>query len=473
MSLRNRLVLGMVVVAVVLVLTAVATTKSTEANLIRQVDAQLRSVSLRAAYPRRPALDRRLQNQELSEVFLATIDQRGELVVRRNPNLRAAELAPPDIPKSDLAGPPVAEPRIITVNSVGSTLRYRLLIRSFPNRGRLVVGLPLMDVDEAVQRLVRVEALATGSILGLLALVTFWVLRLGVRPVKVMTSTATAIADGDFSRRVPDGSPGTEAAELGAALNTMLARIEAAFAQRDQTESRLRRFAADASHELRTPVTTIRGYAELYRRGGLSSPGALTEAMRRTEEEAVRMGELVDDLLTLARLDQGHEVSFAPVDLCQVAFDCVTDARVVRPERSIVLETVGSAMVMGERDQLHQVLANLLTNATIHTPETAPIQVRVRTTTDRTTADRTTRDSALVEVMDTGPGMSPESAGLAFERFYRADPSRSRSGGGSGLGLAIVRAVVEAHGGRVWLQSTVEAGTVVSVELPLAVPGVL
>lgn len=220
-----------------------------------------------------------------------------------------------------------------------------------------------------------IQALASVAILLALGLVTFWVLRLGVRPVQQMTATATAFGEGDLSARIPDSAPGTEAGELGVALNQMLGRIETAFDEQRRSEDRLRRFVADASHELRTPVTTIRGYAELYRHGGLGDEAALAEAMRRTEMEATRMGDLVADLLALARLDQGRPIDAPPVDLTTLAVDAVADARAVDPDRPIELETnltADSAIVIGDDAHLRQVLGNLVTNARVHTPPGTP-----------------------------------------------------------------------------------------------------
>jgi two-component system OmpR family sensor kinase len=271
-----------------------------------------------------------------------------------------------------------------------------------------------------------------------------------------MTRTAGAIAAGDLSQRVPEERPGTEAGDLGVALNGMLGRIEAAFDQQAASEARLRQFVADASHELRTPVATIRGYAELHRRGALERPQDLDDAMRRTEQEAIRMGSLVDDLLHLARLDQGRPLDRAPVDLVPVVHDAVRDAQAVHPDRPIRAVADGSVVVPGDRARLHQVVANLVGNALAHAPEAA-IEVRVRGE----------RDVAVIEVVDDGPGMAEADAARAFERFYRADASRSRHQGGSGLGLSIVDATVRAHGGQVSLTSAPGAGTTVRVELPL------
>jgi two-component system OmpR family sensor kinase len=218
----------------------------------------------------------------------------------------------------------------------------------------------------------------------------------------------------------------------------------------------LRRFVGDASHELRTPVTTIRGYAELYRAGGLEDNDELREAMRRTEQEAIRMGTLVDDLLLLARLDQGRPLERNPVHLEVLVEDAVRDARAVDPEREITASIEQPAIVIGDDGRLRQVIANLIRNALVHTPEHTPVSVRVARNDG----------IAVLEVHDDGPGMSEGVAAQAFERFYRADPSRVRSRGGSGLGLSIVQATVQAHGGTVVLDTGPEKGTTVRIQLP-------
>jgi two-component system OmpR family sensor kinase len=342
-----------------------------------------------------------------------------------------------------------------SVDSDGGA-RYRVLAqRPVDGDGVLVVATQREDVDAAIARLVRVEVAATAAIVAILGLVTWWVLRLGVRPIKQMTHTASGIAAGDLSQRVPEGVSGTEAAELGTALNQMLGRIEEAFEEKARSEERLRRFVGDASHELRTPVTTIRGYAELYRTGGLAGD-ELDEAMRRTEQEATRMGALVDDLLLLARLDQGRPLEREPVALGLLAEDAVRDARAVDPERPIVANVTRDVSVLGDDGRLRQVLANLVRNAMVHTPAATPIAI---------TVDRVDR-RAVLEVRDEGPGMNAEVASKAFERFYRADPSRVRSSGGTGLGLAIVQAIVTAHDGTVALETEPGRGTTAHIELP-------
>jgi two-component system OmpR family sensor kinase len=295
-------------------------------------------------------------------------------------------------------------------------------------------------------------------VLGGLALVSAWVVRLGLRPLGEIGETAEAIAAGDLSRRVERAEPDTEVGRLGMALNAMLGQIEDAFSRRAASEERLRRFVADASHELRTPLTSIRGYAELFRQGASERPEDLANAMRRIEEEATRMGVLVEDLLLLARLDQGRPLEQVPVDLLRLAADAVADARAVSPERTITLTGDDPVVVTGDEARLRQVAANLLANAAVHTPPGTPVHVRVMAEDGR----------ARLDVRDEGPGLPPGVGDQVFERFFRADAARSRATGGSGLGLSIVAAVAEAHGGRARLESAPGPGAWFVVELPLA-----
>ena len=274
-----------------------------------------------------------------------------------------------------------------------------------------------------------------------------------------MTATASGIAAGDLTTRIPEGVSGTEAGELGTALNQMLDRIEDAFDERTRSEERLRRFVGDASHELRTPVTTIRGYAELYRTGALDDAGELREAMRRTEQEAIRMGTLVDDLLLLARLDEGRPLEHEPVDLTLLAEDAARDARAVDSDRPLT--------------RRHPASRPACSVTTVDCVKWSPTSCGTRWCTPR--PRRRSRSQSTVSTgtpcwrcATNGPGMPDEVATKVFERFYRADPSRARSSGGSGLGLAIVQATIRAHGGRVALDTEPGRGTTVRIELPLA-----
>src|SRR5437763_5348854 len=310
-------------------------------------------------------------------------------------------------------------------------------------------------MDSTLGRMVSVEGVATVLVLAALGAMALWVLRLGVRPLAHMAETAGAIAAGDRSQRGAHADERTEAGQLGTALNAMLEQIEVAFDERATTEERLRRFVADASHELRTPLTSIRGYTELWRAGGLRDSGEVGEAMRRMEQEARRMGLLVDDLLLLARLDQGRPLETAPLAFDRLVDDAVHDARAVEPDRPIDL-TAEPVTVVGDDHRLRQVVGNLLANARLHTPPGTPVHVSVRTAGDR----------VRLEVADEGPGVGPDVAARVFERFYRGDPARTRARGGSGLGLSIVAAVAEAHGGGVSVDTAPGRGARFVVDLP-------
>jgi two-component system OmpR family sensor kinase len=445
MSLRARLLAGMAVVSFVLVAAAVIVARTTEANLVDRVDQQLASASVAFG----PGV-----STGPTSLYGAVI-QDGSITVAPRPTTNANDVGEPAVTIADAVhGVRTGEP--FTVGSTDGSGRFRMFAVRAPDGSINLVGLSLQDVDATVHRLRVVLIVAVGMVIAILGLVVFWVLRLGVRPIKRMTRTAGDIAAGDLSQRVPEGRPGTEAAELGDALNSMMTTIEGAFTEKEASEARLRRFVADASHELRTPVTTIRGYAELYRHGGLTDIVELDQAMRRTEQESVRMATLVDDLLLLARLDEGRPLERCPVDLGVLGIDAAADARAVAPDRVVIAEVTEGVTVDGDEDRLRQVLGNLVGNALVHTPAGTAVSVRVHNGDGR----------AVVEVHDDGPGMPDEVAARAFERFSRADASRSRNGGGAGLGLAIVQAIVVAHGGEVGLASAPGAGTTVRVELP-------
>jgi two-component system OmpR family sensor kinase len=243
----------------------------------------------------------------------------------------------------------------------------------------------------------------------------------------------------------------------------MLGQIEAAFAERQASEARLRRFVADASHELRTPLAAVRAYAELFRGGADAHPEDLPRLLRRIEDEAARMGGLVDDLLLLTRLDQGRPLERRPVDLGVVVTEAVEAARAVEPQRPLKLQLSGAGPVevLGDHDRLRQVVDNLLANVRAHTPPRAPACVRVWSDPRA--------ETGIVEVADRGPGLNEEQAERVFERFYRADSSRSRSddAGGTGLGLSIVAAIAAAHGGQATVRSSLGEGAVFRLELPL------
>ncbi len=336
---------------------------------------------------------------------------------------------------------------------------YRVLATPLDDGSVFSVALPLDDNRATLRRLIGIELGMGVGVLAALAALAWWVVRLGLRPLDHIGATAEAIAAGDLGRRVDQADERTEVGRLGLALNRMLGQIESAFDERRATEDRLRRFVADASHELRTPLTSIRGYAELFRRGAADRPEDLATAMRRIEEEAARMGVLVEDLLLLARLDQGPTIDRSPVDLARLAADAVNDARAVAPERPVTFSNDRPVMVLGDELRLRQVAANLLSNALVHTPAGTAVRVTVAVRGDR----------AVLEVSDDGPGLAPETAARVFERFYRVDKARSRATGGVGLGLSIVAAIAEVHGGEARLAPPTpdRRGATFVVELPL------
>jgi two-component system OmpR family sensor kinase len=314
-------------------------------------------------------------------------------------------------------------------------------------------------VDSTLNRLVLIELVVTVLVLGAIAGLGLWLVRLGLRPLDAIGQTASAIAAGDLSRRVERAEERTEVGRLGLALNAMLARIESSFRAQQASERKLRRFVADASHELRTPLSAVRAYAELYDRGAAERPDDLERSMRGISRESERMSLLVDDLLLLARLDDGRPLERQPVRLDEVVGEAVETAQTVDPDRPIELRAE-RAVVEGDRDRLRQIVDNLLANVRAHTPPGTPASVSV-----------TRRNgSAEIAVTDSGPGLDEEHLEHVFERFYRADPSRARTSGGVGLGLSIVAAVAEAHGGTVSASSRPGEGTTFSIALPLSGP---
>ncbi|WP_331273082.1 sensor histidine kinase [Motilibacter deserti] len=334
------------------------------------------------------------------------------------------------------------------------------------------VAISLGDIDDTLKRLRLIELFVGFAVLAALGLLGYFVVRSSLKPLTDVEQAAQAIAAGDLSRRVRESDPRTEVGRLSRTFNSMIAQVEAAFRSRAASEAsarsseeRMRRFVGDASHELRTPLTSIRGFAELYRQGAVQERSDVDMVMRRIEDEAQRMGGLVEDMLLLARLDQQRPLERSRVHLATLAGDAVLDAGAMDPERPVALETVGddpSPVVLGDDGRLRQVLGNLVRNALVHTPAGTPVTVRVGTT------DVAGSRWALLEVRDEGPGLPPEDAARVFERFYRADSSRTRAAGGTGLGLSIVAALVAAHGGTVGVDTAPGAGATFRVLLPLA-----
>jgi two-component system OmpR family sensor kinase len=379
--------------------------------------------------------------------------------------LVASGESPPKLPRHvSLPDAPSHGPERVayfTVSAASGDDSYRVRASIDPLRpGRvLFVAASLNAVNDTLHRLLLVELLVSVAVLVAIAVLGLWVVRLGLRPLREIEATAATIASGDLSQRVERAEPTTEVGRLGLSLNAMLAQIESAFKAREESEGRLRRFIADASHELRTPLAAIRAYAELFGRGAAERPQDLARSMSGISRESERMSVLVDDLLLLARLDEGRPLERAPVDLAEIAGEAVDAARVVDHDRPIQA-SLEPVVVLGDHDRLRQVVDNLLSNVRSHTPPGTEVRVAVRSVDGQ----------AELSVSDTGPGLTEAEAAQVFERFYRVDSSRARASGGVGLGLSIVAAVAYAHGGAATARPTSGGGATFVVTIPAAAP---
>lgn len=336
---------------------------------------------------------------------------------------------------------------------------FRAIAVVLPSTGDTVLVAQSLDaVEKTAHQLAFLFGFIGLIVLLLIAIAARYVIRIGMRPLEDVERTAEKIAAGDLSARLPDAKPTTEVGRLVTSLNAMLSRIEESFAARTESESRLRRFVADASHELRTPLTAIRGFAELHRQGAVTGEVETKELVARIERESMRMSALVEDLLVLARMDQGPKMEIKPVNLSELVTDAVESARAAGPGHPITLDAGNEIYALGDNNRIHQVVANLLANARVHTPVGTQIKVAI-TQSEKEVA---------VSVSDNGPGLSEVDREKIFERFYRVDPSRQRTGEeGSGLGLSIVDAVMRSHGGHVSVDSKLGEGTTFTLHFPL------
>ena len=350
------------------------------------------------------------------------------------------------------------EGKPFTIEADGADFRAIALILP-DGSGSVVAAQSLGELDRTISKLGFYFLLIGLLVLILVAIASRIVIKIGMRPLEDVEVTAEQIAAGDLSARMPEANANTEVGRLVTSLNTMLGRIETSFAARTESENRLRRFVADASHELRTPITAIRGFSELYRQGAVADGEATKEMLGRIEGESRRMGSLVEDLLLLARLDQAREMESKPVNLSEVVESAVVSARAAGPNHPITFHAPEDELfALGDEPRIHQVIANLLANARAHTPSGTKIDVKLSRDSD----------GVRVSVSDNGPGMSEEDQKKIFERFYRADSSRVRvDGEGSGLGLSIVDAVMGAHGGSVSVQSELGKGSTFTLFFPL------
>lgn len=354
-----------------------------------------------------------------------------------------------------------AEPSTISSGSGGDETEFRVATRDAAGGDHLVIALPLTDTRQALNRLLAVEVTVIALMLAVIGTAVWLLVGISLRQLDRMGETADAIAGSDLSRRIEPADPRSEIGRLGLALNRMLHRLERAFEERSQSEERLRRFLADASHELRTPLASIRGYAEIFRIGAADGEET-SRSMERIEQEAKRMGVLVEDLLTLARLDETLGREHAPVDIGATARNAVDDAQAAAPDRKFTVIADDGLIVDGDRHELQQMLANLLHNARVHTPAGTPVEVTARRS----------GQVVRIDVRDHGQGLPPDAGGQLFERFWRTEGGRERGRAGSGLGLPIVAGIVAAHDGHVLAENALDGpGAIFSIWLPLRNPG--
>lgn len=463
LSIRERLAVGMVVlVAVTLGAVDLSGVLLLRSYLLQRVDSQVSAIgppAHRSALPQgspRPSCANPRDPQGLRTDFVILILGRGGRVVcSLGPHLGGAGPDLSYLGRSAGSAAANGSQRLVTVPSLNGSGRWRVKSVAAPHDRTLVLAVSLAEADATVARMTRLTVVVSSIVLLLTAIGAWLVAAFGLRPLRRIEDTADHIAQGDLTQRVPGFRPRTEVGRLARSLNGMLAQIEAAFTVRTDSEARLRRFVSDASHELRTPVATIRGHAELWRLGARDD---LDATMNRIESEAKRLGTLVDDMLMLARLDSSRPLQRHEVDLGRIATDAVVDARATQPERTVRLDvhTDGRPAIMqGDEARLRQVLANLVTNALWHTPVTSTVAVRIETTASL----------VRIAVADEGPGMPERVAARVFDRFYRAEPARASGHGGAGLGLSIVKSLVEAHHGTISCVSTVAGGSTFTITL--------
>lgn len=469
LPLRTRLVtITVLVLAAGLILAAVVTRTVVSGYLVEQTDDQLRQSAKSVA---ELAVNQPEQSARFpSDYYVAIHDAAGNL--DGDPyawSQNVEQFGTPDLPHESLSDVAARKAEPFTVSSSGGIdpAQWRTVGFVSPSTQQSVyVALPLSGVQHTVAYLTRSLLFSALGIVILGGAISFLLVHRSLRPLRQIETTAAEIAAGDLSQRVPERPTSTEVGSLSASLNTMLSQIERAFSAQEESERRMRRFVSDASHELRTPLATVKGYGELYRLGALDTPAKVDDTMERIEDSARRMSTLVNDLLVLARLDEGRPMRHEPVELSAMAREAAQDLHALDPTREVAVTGLAPGspapsglVVTGDADRLRQVLTNLVGNVARHTPAGSPAELAVGRDPD---------GGAVVEVRDHGPGITPEQSKRVFERFYRADSSRNRESGGSGLGMAIVAAIVGAHQGHVSVSETPGGGMTVRVRLPAA-----
>ena len=470
LSLRTQLVLvTSVLIALAIAVTSLVAISALRAQMVHQLDEEMKASS--SSLVSSVGTSQTRQDGAVGSYRVYVLDQHGNVLYSIAGADQQAENEPvltgwdsEKVKKYHETG--------TTVNSRTGSNDWRIMPISLESStngqaSSMVIALPLKQTNQVVA-LVGVLTFAFGLATLAAAIAMTWVIVTRTfEPLARVEQTAAKIAAGDLSQRIEDYNPSNEIGNLAISLNTMLAQIESSFNAQAKSEAKMRRFVGDASHELRTPLVSIRGYSELYRQGALPNDEAVATAMGRIESEAKRMGQLVEDLLTLARIDERRESKLAPFDLFHLAVDASNDAYATSPDREVSLVGLTddvaptSAPVIGDESRMRQVVANLLTNAMRYTPAGTPLEIAVGVR-----EDVPGYPLSVIEVRDHGPGIHGEDRERVFERFYRTDTSRSRETGGTGLGLSIVAAILEQHDGSVHIEETPGGGATFVISLP-------
>ena len=470
LSLRTQLVLvTSVLIALAIAVTSLVAISALRAQMVHQLDEEMKASS--SSLVSSVGTSQTRQDGAVGSYRVYVLDQHGNVLYSIAGADQQAENEPvltgwdsEKVKKYHETG--------TTVNSRTGSNDWRIMPISLESStngqaSSMVIALPLKQTNQVVA-LVGVLTFAFGLATLAAAIAMTWVIVTRTfEPLARVEQTAAKIAAGDLSQRIEDYNPSNEIGNLAISLNTMLAQIESSFNAQAKSEAKMRRFVGDASHELRTPLVSIRGYSELYRQGALPNDEALATAMGRIESESKRMGQLVEDLLTLARIDERRESKLAPFDLFHLAVDASNDAYATSPDREVSLVGLTddvaptSAPVIGDESRMRQVVANLLTNAMRYTPAGTPLEIAVGVR-----EDVPGYPLSVIEVRDHGPGIHGEDRERVFERFYRTDTSRSRETGGTGLGLSIVAAILEQHDGSVHIEETPGGGATFVISLP-------
>jgi two-component system OmpR family sensor kinase len=459
-AIRTKIAAAMAVLLIIAVAVIGFVTVQTVSNhLINQLDQKLHGVVEQGGLRSDPGYGAS-EVAPYSEFALIIFNEDGELLGNMPAGYKDAPYSLPDI------STPPTESGYYTVESVDGEMSYRAVslndisanVNGVPGIYTVVVATSTNDVEATTSTLTRTVVI-TGLLVAGLGILAAWIItRRGLRVVDNMVADAETVSTGNLDHRITVADPRTEMGRLSLALNRMVSRLTDAITQRDRQHERLRQFVADAGHELRTPLTAIGGYVQLYQNGAAAQGEKLDRAMDRIGSENARLAKLVDDLMVLSRLDEEVGGDRELVELAQLAQDAVDDAEVADATHPVGLTAAKAVTVVANEGQLRQVLVNLLTNARVHTPAGTAIDVSVATD----------GDWAVLRIADRGPGIPAEHRQKVFDRFYRADPSRSRATGGSGLGLSIVSSIVASHGGRISLDSEEGRGTAIEVRLPVA-----